>query len=75
MSPEEQLIDYERRIPSIAWKEDQESLLELVKLEEKYSKEPHYNNYLDKQVNLTWKRRALVLDWAMLLASELNCRR
>ena len=33
MSTEEQLIDFDRRIPSIAWKEDQQALAELVRLE------------------------------------------
>ena len=46
-----------------------------MRREEEYSRSPHYVNYLSVQPELTWQRRAVVLDWMMLLASELNCRR
>jgi hypothetical protein len=75
MSAEEQLAEFERRLPGLSWKEQSDSLSELVKREEEYSRSQHYNSYLSRQPNLTWMKRALVLDWVMLLAAELNCRR
>lgn len=52
-----------------------ELLRGLVRKEEEYSRSRHYVNYLRMQPELDWKKRGVVLDWMMLLASELNCRR
>jgi hypothetical protein len=75
LSAEEQLTEFERRLPALSWKEQSDSLNELVRREEDYSRSHHYTSYLSRQTSLTWMKRALVLDWVMLLAAELNCRR
>lgn len=59
----------------ITWKEETDRLSELVKREEVYSRSPHYAHYLNRQVHITWLNRAFVLNWMMLLGSELHCRR
>ena len=75
MSAEQLINDFERKLPTLAQKKDEEELAEMIKLEEQYARMPHYADYLQKQYNITWKKRAMVLDWAMLAAQELSCRR
>jgi hypothetical protein len=75
MGDAEMMAEFERRLPELAWREESERLAELVKREEQYSRSSYSADYLPRQPHLTWLNRAFVLNWMMLLASELHCRR
>lgn len=74
MTEAELMAEFEKTLPDLAWKEETDRLAEMVRREETDSRGATAD-YFQRQPHINWLNRALVLNWMMLLASELHCRR
>lgn len=69
LTAEQQLQLFEQQLASLNWHEQQASIQEMVSLEEELSRQDLYSHCLHRQPHITWKTRAVTLDWAAQVAT------
>ena len=71
----QEIAEFEATISDAAGEVETQTLKQIFMKEQTYSKIENYNNYLNsKQKQISWFRRAIVVNWMMEICQGFSCK-